>query len=141
MKRSLREVAKSEHGTTRRSSIGLAGDVALSVFYPVFALIGLTILALGLRSDPGLAIRRVSLTVMLFVPAWMTCQFRSILLDHRTAAYGASLLLCLFIYKHIPLRKWLWTDTFILSLYLGTLATQFAIDELRPLTPIELFRI
>ena len=111
------------------------------MFYPLFATIVLLVLSLGVRSDPGMAMRRVSLAVMLFVPAWMNCYFRSILLDHRTAAMCGSLLLCLAIYKHIPLRRWLWSDTFVVLLFVGTNATQFALDELRPFTPFELFRI
>lgn len=126
---------------TGPAAVGDRGLALRAVFYPIFATIVMTILSLGVRSDPGMAMRRVSLTIMLFVPAWMTCQFRSILLDHRTAAMGGSILLCLFVYKHIPLRRWLWTDTFLLLLYFGTLCTQFAIDELRPLTPVELFRV
>ena len=114
------------------------------MFYFLFLTIGLSVLLAGQtargRADVGLTIRRGTLAVMLLVPAWMTTQFRSIQLDHRTAVLSASVLLCITAIGIIPLRRWTWCDTFVALLFVGVLGTQIAIGELRPLTPIELFR-
>ena len=111
------------------------------MFYPVFLSIVCGTLLIGLLRDPGDTVRRVVLAATLFAPAWMTCQLKSIQLDHRTAAMLAGLTLLVLLFGHLPLRKWLWTDTLIVAVWLGQVASAAAVDQLRPLTAIEMARL
>ena len=110
------------------------------MFHAFALLIAAGVLLFGLVRDPGDTLRKGVIATFLFAPAWLSFQVKSLIFDLRTVAEGSALLLLVFLFAHVPLRRWTLSDTLAVLLWGGICFSEALVDDLRPLTPAELAR-